>query len=186
MIRNKRVYSIITLVSLITAPVLAIGWDIGGSTGAFLSIPGSIQEDAVPPLSSGYFSFSYSPLVIQSSANTHLSFLTQITHTTRSQLYGPIYFKDFTTLATGLEFELSILHPISFSLALLFSLQIEDDERGSFGYLITRGSFIIPLTNKETPSTLFAIFPIDVEIRSDYTGLRIGAGVKYRYMRESL
>jgi hypothetical protein len=186
MIRKNKMYSIIILFSLITMPLMAFGWDVGTSGGAFLSIPGPIQEDAVETLPSASFSINYSPLVVETSPATSISLQLQLTHTTRSQLIGPIYFKDFTTIASGIEFEVNIAKPISVSLALLYSLQIQDDERGSFGFIVAKGSFLIPLTYKETRSALHAIFPVEVEIRSDYTGVRIGAGIRYRYMREKI
>ncbi len=128
MIRKKSVYSMLILISLITTPLIAIGWDVGTSGGGYLSIPGEIQEDSVTPLMSASISLIYSPLVIQISPEVLLNIPLQVTYTSRSQLYGPIYFKDFTTIASGLEFTLGITKPISISLSMLYAIQVKDDE----------------------------------------------------------
>ncbi len=167
-------------------PLIATGWEVETSGGAYVSIPGEVQEDALKPLMSGTISLTYSPLVMRVTPNFYISLPVNVTYTSRSQFNGPIFFKDFTSIAGGAEFTIGVNHPISLSLSLLLALQVKDDERGWFNFFITKGSFLIPITTIKETSTLLALFHIEMEIRSDYTGIRIGTGLKYRYMRKKI
>lgn len=176
----------IILISLITMPLIATGWDVGTSGGVYVSIPGEVQEDALKPLMSATVSLISSPFIITIFPALLISTPIEFTYTTRSQFNGPIYYKDFATIAGGIEFTFGPLTSMSTSISLLYALQIKDDERGWFGFLITKGSFLIPITDTNERQTLLAIFNIEVELRSDYTGLRIGTGLRYRYMRKKI
>ncbi|NCB02802.1 MAG: hypothetical protein EOM67_11640, partial [Spirochaetia bacterium] len=144
---KRETYILLILISLISLnPLYAINWNIGAFGGAYLFIPGPIQEDVIDPRISASASLIFSPLIFNITHDAQMALQLQLTHTTKSQYYGPIYWKEFTTIGTGLEITLGTLKPLSFSLAFIYALQFKDDERGWFDLGIIRTTFIIPFS----------------------------------------
>ena len=166
--------------------MMASGWDLGAFGGSYISIPSPIQSSTPVALSPASASLIYSPFVVSLSEDALVALQLQLTLTTRSLYYGPIYWKSFTTIGGGVEFTLGINKPVAFSLSFVYALQTKDDERGWFGLGIVRSTFIIPLFHNEEPHHLMLIYPIEIEVRGDYAGIRVGAGLRYSYMKKEL
>ena len=179
--KDYKVSAYIFLFSLILLlPLGASAWDLGTFGGVYLPIPSTIQQDAIQTLPCTSISIIISPYLIPLSDEILVTPQVQLTYTSHSIYYGPIYWKEFTTLLAGAEFTLHD-KDIAFSLSALYGLQFKNDDRGFLSLGIIRTMFMLPITDISATSSLNALFPIEVEIRSDYGGIRIGAGIRYTF-----
>ncbi|MGD1832936.1 MAG: hypothetical protein ACPKOP_06270 [Sphaerochaetaceae bacterium] len=162
------------------------GWDIAAGSGMYLSFPSEIQDDDLFARTHGSFSLTVSPVLFTLSDDISLSFQSGLDHSTRSITYQAVYWKKFTSLNAAIETELFSSSPVSLSLALSYSLQLPDDDRDMITYPGGRITFIVPLSDRTQRSYFTLIVPLEFDFRSDYTAMRLSAGIRFTYMREDL
>ncbi len=167
-------FSLQGLSASLNSPALSVS---GGWHGSF---PSEIHEETLHVRTHGYGSVDLIPLSYRLTGNLSLELRSGFSYTTDSLPYEGVYWKQFFTLSAGGGLLYNLTYVDSLSAGVVSALQLPDDDRGVFTFLSPYLSYNRTLYRTELYD-IDLIIPVSVELRSDYTAVKGGAGILFRW-----
>jgi len=173
---------IITLLTF-SQVLFAAGWNDPAVTvhaGWHGSIPSDMHEETLPVRTHGYTALEGTVVSLNLTDSISIQLQGILAYTTPSLPSMGVYWSDFLTLGAGpsLLFKLSAGSGIVTGINSM--LQVPDDERGTVVFLSPFAVFSHTLTVSRWGRLQLTI-PFSVELRSDFTAIKAGLGLTYRY-----
>ncbi len=188
--KRRHTSAVILFITLLffSAQSLSASWHTTGLsiTGGWQgSIPSDIQGENLPVRTHGYAKAETTLISAYIIENLSLELNSALAYTSPSLPSEGIYWKDFFTFYAGggIRYDLSLRSSLSAGVTAV--LQIPDDERGLMLFPAPYAAYNYTLSSNDARDIELTL-PISLELRDDYTGVRGGAGITFRWKGDTL
>ena len=175
---------IILMTLLVFSQVLfAAGWNdpaVTVHTGWHGSIPSDMHEETLPVRTHGYATLEGTVVSVNILKSLSIQLQGVLAYTTRSIPSVGVYWSEFITLGAGPSLLLELSETTAVAAGINSMLQLPDDERGTVMFLSPFAAVSHTLASSKRGRLQLTI-PFSVEMRSDFTAIKAGLGLTYRF-----
>ncbi|MBN2860005.1 MAG: hypothetical protein JXK93_07075 [Sphaerochaetaceae bacterium] len=186
--RHSLQWILLITVYVFSQALFAAGWNDPAVTlhwGWHGSIPSEMHEETLPVRSHGYVTLEGTVLSVHLMRSLSVQLQGLVSYTTPSLPSQGVYWVDFLTLGAGPSLLLELSPTTDIVAGINSVLQLPDDERGVITFLSPFAAISHTLSTIKR-GEIHVTIPLSVELRSDFTALKAGIGITYRFRSNAL
>ncbi len=163
--------------------LVAAGWNqpaVTLLTGWHGSVPSEMHEETLPVRSHGYAALEGTVVSVHLMESLSIQLQGILAYTSPSLPSQGVYWREFITLGAGPSLLIELSRLTDLTAGVNSVVQIPDDERGMITFLSPFAAISHTLKIAGQGEVQVTI-PVAVELRSDFTGIKAGVGLTYRW-----